>query len=89
LHPCFPHHQVDSNITYRHIKVEEPDKWQANTNFEFLNKTSNSLLCPHIEKYHLPLFQRLAKEGNWKVLLPGLVLQAHSGATSTTAPAPG
>jgi hypothetical protein len=81
--PC---HQVDSNTIYRCIKVEELDKWQANTNFEFLNKTSNFFLHPHVEKYHLLLFQRLTKEENRKVSLPRLISQAHSGATSTIAP---
>jgi len=35
-------------------------------------------LRPHIEKHHLQLFQQLAKEKGWKILLPGLVLEACS-----------
>jgi len=43
---------------------------------------SNTSLCPHIKKYHRKLYLGLAKANGWKVLLPGLVSQAQSQATS-------
>ena len=43
---------------------------------------SNTSLCPHIEKHHRKLYLGLAKANGWKVLLPGLVSQAQSRATS-------
>ena len=43
---------------------------------------SISSLQLHIEKYHLQLFQQLAKENRWKILLPGLVSQVCSQASA-------
>ena len=67
----------------RKIKEVEPDQWKSNIKFEYLMKTSNTLLQPHIERHHLNLFLPLAKENGWKVLLPGLSSQARLEATST------
>ena len=66
----------------RKIKEAEPDQWKSNIKFEFSTKTSNTSLRPHIERHHLDLFLQLAKENGWKILLPGLVSQARSEATS-------
>jgi hypothetical protein len=69
----------------RKIKEAEPDQWKSNIKFEYSTKTSNTSLRPHIERHHLDLFLQLAKENGWKVLLPGLVSQARSEATSAAA----
>lgn len=70
---------------YRDTKEAEPDQWKSNIRFEYSTKTSNTSLRPHIERYHLDLFLQLAKEKEWKILLPGLVSQARSEATSAAA----
>jgi hypothetical protein len=70
---------------FRTIKEAEPDQWKSNIKFEYSTKTSNTSLRPHIERHHLDLFLQLAKENGWKVLLPGLVSQARSEATSAAA----
>jgi hypothetical protein len=69
----------------RKTKEAEPAQWKSNIRFEYSTKTSNTSLRPHIERHHLDLFLQLAKENGWKVLLPGLVSQARSEATSAAA----
>ena len=50
--------------------------------WEYSKKMSTISLRPHIERHHLELFLRLAKEKSWKIQLPGLVSQARSQAAS-------
>src|SRR6202042_589562 len=70
------------NIAYRKRKEADPANWPSNIKYEYSPKTSTLSLRPHIEKYHLQLFQQLAKENGWKILLPGLVSQARSQAST-------
>jgi hypothetical protein len=70
-----------TNITYRKAKEADLANWHSNIKYEYSLKTLTSSLRPHIEKYHLLLFQQLAKDRGWKILLPGLVLQARSQAS--------
>jgi hypothetical protein len=70
-----------TNIAYRKAKEADPANWHLNIKYEYSLKTSTLSLCPHIKKYHLLLFQQLAKDRGWKILLPGLVSQARSQAS--------
>jgi hypothetical protein len=69
-----------TNIAYRKAKEADLANWHLNIKYEYSLKTSTSSLRPHIEKYHPLLFQQLVKDRGWKILLPGLVLQAWSQA---------
>jgi hypothetical protein len=48
--------------------------------------TSTTSLRPHIKKYHLEEYKRLANEHGWKILLPGLVSQDRSKAIVPATP---
>ena len=65
------------NIAHRNAKEADPARWPSTIKYEYSPKTSTSSLRPHIERHHLQLFQQLAKERGWKILLPGLVSSAR------------
>ena len=67
------------NMILREAREAGPSK---STLYEYSYTTSTSSLRPHIEKYHLDLYQTLAKANGWTVYLPGLVSQAKSQAVS-------
>jgi len=73
------------NIILKEAKEADPSKWSSSISYEYSQKMSTSSLCPHIEKYHLELYLTLAKENEWKILLPGLVSQAQLQATNEAA----
>lgn len=62
----------------------DPSKWDPKINYLYSIKSSTTTLRPHIEKYHLPIYLVEQKARGWKILLPGLVSQARSQATSAT-----
>lgn len=62
---------------------KDPSTWPSSRRYVYSKQTSTTSLRPHIEKYHLEEFRRLAKEHGWKILLPGLASQARSEANST------
>jgi hypothetical protein len=73
------------NIILREFKEADPSNWSSDVHYEYSKKTLTSSLRPHIKKHHLELFTTLAKEKEWKILLPGLVSQAQSQAASEAA----
>jgi hypothetical protein len=85
----FPHVLVSlvttDNTVLRETREANPANWPSNKQYEYSHKTSTSSLRPHIEKNHLELYLNLAKEEGWRILLPGLVSQARSQATSGAA----
>jgi hypothetical protein len=76
------------NITCRKLYDEDPTSWPVGRRFTYSKGTSTTSLRPHIEKYHLEEYERLAKEHGWKIMLPGLVSQARSAATATVSALP-
>ena len=74
---------------YRQVKELDSTAWPSNIKYEYLEKTSTSLLWPHIERHHLELYQKLAQERSWRILLPGFVSQVRSQAESASSPTPG
>lgn len=72
------------NAIYRAAKEADPDNFKV-TKWVFSRTTLTSSLRPHIEKFHLNLFMKLAKERGWKIQLPGLVSQARSQASVAAA----
>ena len=48
------------------------------TNYTYVKTTSTSSLRHHLDNYHQDLYLRLAKERNWKNLLPSFASQAQS-----------
>lgn len=77
------------NIILRKAKEADPSKWPSSTRYEYSHTTSTTSLRPHIEKHHLELYLTLAKEKGWNILLPGLVSQARSQATTKAATSEG
>ena len=73
----------DINTLDRTTYDADPSKWDPKIKYQYSNKSSTTTLRPHIEKYHLELYLQLQKQRGWKILLPGLVSQARSQATST------
>lgn len=69
---------------HRTARDSDPSKWPQGQRYIYSASTSTTSLRPHIEKYHLPLYQQLAQEHRWKVLLPGLVSLASAGTSATT-----
>jgi hypothetical protein len=76
---------TEDNLICRKIHEDNPTSWPTGRHYIYLKETSNTLLRPHIEKYHLEEYKRLAKEHGWKILLPGLVSQAQSEASVAAA----
>lgn len=72
------------NFLNRAALDADPGKWDRKVNYLYSSKSSTTTLRPHIEKYHLPIYLVEQKARGWKILLPGLVSQARSQATSTT-----
>lgn len=65
-------------IVLRSIRDADPSNWPPSRRFIYSKKTSNSSLRPHLEKYHVDQYIRLANERGWKIMLPGLLSQAKS-----------
>lgn len=65
-------------MAYREQKEADPGNWPSGVNYSYSLKTSTSSLRRHIEKCHLKLYQELAKEKQWKILLPSLRSQQPS-----------
>jgi len=56
------------------------------TNYTYAKTTSTSSLRRHLDNYHQDLYLRLAKERNWKNMLPSFASQARSqGANEASA----
>ena len=53
--------------------------------WKYFLKTSNTSLCPHIEKNHLDLYLSLVKEKGWEIKLLGLLTQTQSQASGVAA----
>src|ERR1700735_986452 len=66
------------------IRDKDPSNWPSSRRYVYSKGTSTSSLRPHIEKYHLDKYKKIAKEGCWKILLPGLVSQSRSEAMAAT-----
>jgi hypothetical protein len=60
-------------------------KTKPSIKYEYSLKTSNTSLRPHIERHHRELYMTLAKENRWQIMLPGLLLDAHSQAAGAAA----
>jgi hypothetical protein len=74
-----------TKITHRKAKEADPASWPSKIHYEYSPNTSNTSLRPHIQKHHLDLFLRLAKEKGWTIQLPGLVSQSRSQAANEAA----
>lgn len=61
----------------------DPTIWPSGRRYIYSKGTSTTSLRPHIEKYHLEEYKRLANERGWKIMLPGLVSQARSEAAAS------
>jgi hypothetical protein len=59
-------------------------KWN-DRKFQYSSNSSNSTLQPHIEKYHLSLYKKLALDRGWKIQLPHLMSQVRSASSITDA----
>ena len=77
---------TEDHVAYRKIYDDNPASWPSGRRYIYSKGTSTTSLRPHIEKYHLEEYKRLAKEHGWKILLPGLVSQAWSEATVPATP---
>jgi hypothetical protein len=85
----FPHAELFGFLTLTIIHRKERDadlaKWikhKEHVKVNFSHTTSNTSLRPHLEKYHVDLYMRLAKERGWEIFLPGYRSQARSQAAS-------
>ena len=69
------------NPLYRKAKAADPTNW-PNFKYEYSLKTLTSMLQLHIQRHHLLLFQDLVKKNRWRILLPCLVSEARSQAST-------
>lgn len=69
-------------IIHREVHDADPAKWPNKKQFKYSAGTSNTSLRPHIEREHLDLYLKVAKERSWKLSLPGLLSQARTQAAS-------
>lgn len=65
-------------MAYRERKEADPANWPPGLNYSYSLKTSTTSLRRHLEKNHLELYRQLAKEKQWKTLLPSLRSQQPS-----------
>ena len=74
---------LTSTIIHRKENEADPVAFaKKQLRFEFSHTTSTTSLHPHIEKNHLSIYLRVAKEKGWAHTLPGLKAQARSQAAS-------
>lgn len=63
---------------------EDPSNWPSGRRYTYSKGTSTSSLRPHIEKYHLDEYKKLAIERGWKILIPGVLAQIQSQSSGAT-----
>ena len=81
----FPCAEVFGFLTIIHRKEHDADPvkfLKKDIFWRYLKTTSTSSLRPHIERHHLDLYLRIAKEKGWEIALPGLKSQARSQGAS-------
>ena len=66
------------NLILRKAEVAYPTNGPSSSRYEYSAKTGSQTLRSHIKRYHLELYLTLAKENEWKILLPGLEAQLQA-----------
>lgn len=81
--PCAELFSSLTTVIHRKESDADPVKFaKKKIQLEFSHTTSNTSLRPHIERNHLDIYLRVAKERGWTHELPGLKAQARSQAAS-------
>jgi hypothetical protein len=69
------------DAVYSDLRATMGDAFPVDRKYIFSGKTSNTSLCPHLEKYHCSPYMQMKALHGWPTNLPGQALQMTTGAT--------